>query len=317
MFSLGSEGLNIRPSRVALPSSVFTCLLVCVLYSDNCRGYASFKGSSELTPCVLMITWSSGWRASKLYIRSYRNRSWRLPLRALRHRMWNSPNMLTIWCVRWRNPLHILVIASGSGQMRIWTRISSRSRPTLIWSSWNRMRTTSLVNLLVGWCMWRTLTYHKIHLWTMLEQSNGWICTRSSTVQPLKKTVLDLIKESLTDFRLTSYLIDEVQIGSVDSVSKLWEDIYIIIKTRVRSTSETVVDEVQHQRDRTLLVHKVCFQSDIPTMSTPTFSNVLCLGVMCGVEKVNQLLNRWTVLFYFIMNQENEMGSVIPVVIHT
>ena len=50
MFSLGGEGLNIGPPRVALPT-VFTCLLVCVLYSDNCRGYESFKGSSELTPC--------------------------------------------------------------------------------------------------------------------------------------------------------------------------------------------------------------------------------------------------------------------------
>ena len=35
-----------------------------------------------------------------------------------------------------------------------------------------------------------------------------------------------LIKESLSDFHLASYLIDEVQIGSVDSVSKLWEDIF-------------------------------------------------------------------------------------------
>ncbi len=79
-----------------------------------------------------MIAWASGWRASKLCIRLCRNRIWRLPLWALRHRMWNSPNMLTICWVRWRNPLHILVIASGSGQMRIWPRISSRSRPTLI-----------------------------------------------------------------------------------------------------------------------------------------------------------------------------------------
>jgi hypothetical protein len=38
--------------------------------------------------------------------------------------------------------------------------------------------------------------------------------------------VFDLIKESLADFHLGSYLIDEVQIGSVDSVSKLWEDIF-------------------------------------------------------------------------------------------
>ncbi len=132
MFSLGREGLNIRPPRVALPSAVFTCLLVCVLYSDNCRGYVSFTGTSELTPCDLMIAWSSDWRASKLCIRLYRNRSWRLPLRTLRHRMWNSPYMLTICCVRWRKPLHILVVVSGSGQMRIWPRISSRSRPTLI-----------------------------------------------------------------------------------------------------------------------------------------------------------------------------------------
>jgi hypothetical protein len=42
----------------------------------------------------------------------------------------------------------------------------------------------------------------------------------------LKKDVFDLIKESLADFHLTSYLIDEAQIGSVDSVSKLWEDIF-------------------------------------------------------------------------------------------
>jgi hypothetical protein len=42
----------------------------------------------------------------------------------------------------------------------------------------------------------------------------------------LKKGVFELIKESLSDFHLASYLIDEVQIGSVDSVSKLWEDIF-------------------------------------------------------------------------------------------
>ncbi len=38
--------------------------------------------------------------------------------------------------------------------------------------------------------------------------------------------MFDLIKESLSDFHLASYLIDELQIGSVDSVSKLWEDIF-------------------------------------------------------------------------------------------
>ncbi len=108
-----------------------------------------------------------------------------------------------------------------SGQMRIWPRTSSRSRPTLIWSSWNRMHTTRLVNLLVGCCMRWTWTNRHIQVWTKVEQSNGWICTRSSTVQPLKKAVFELIKESLADFHLVSYLIEEVQIGSVDSVSKL------------------------------------------------------------------------------------------------
>ncbi len=42
----------------------------------------------------------------------------------------------------------------------------------------------------------------------------------------LEKVVFELIKESLSDFHLASYLIDEVQIGSMDSVSKLWEDIF-------------------------------------------------------------------------------------------
>jgi hypothetical protein len=42
----------------------------------------------------------------------------------------------------------------------------------------------------------------------------------------LEKDVFELIKESMSDFHLASYLIDEVQIGSVDSVSKLWEDIF-------------------------------------------------------------------------------------------
>ncbi len=99
MFSLGSEGLNIRPPRVEFPSSVFTYLLVCVLFSDKCRGNTSFKGSSELTPCGLMIAWVSDWRASKLCMCPSRNRRWWLPLRTLRHRMWDSPNMMTIWCV--------------------------------------------------------------------------------------------------------------------------------------------------------------------------------------------------------------------------
>ncbi len=38
--------------------------------------------------------------------------------------------------------------------------------------------------------------------------------------------MFELIKESLTDFHLASYLIEEVQIVSVDSVSKLCEHIF-------------------------------------------------------------------------------------------
>ncbi len=66
------------------------------------------------------------------------------------------------------------------------------------------------------------------------------------------------------------------------------------VKTRVSTTSETVVVdvEVHHQRYRTRLVRKVGHQLKIPTMSIPAFSNVLCLGVMCGTEKVIQLVNR-------------------------
>ena len=106
MFSLGREGLNIRPPRVTLSSTVFTCLLVCVLYSDNCRGYASFKGSSELTPCTLMISWASDWRVSKPCTWQCENRSWWLPLWVFRHRMWDSPcscsltQFLCLWVSR-------------------------------------------------------------------------------------------------------------------------------------------------------------------------------------------------------------------------
>jgi hypothetical protein len=66
------------------------------------------------------------------------------------------------------------------------------------------------------------------------------------------------------------------------------------VKTRVRATSETVVGdaEVQHQRYRARLVRMVGHQLNIPTMSTPVFSNVLRLGCMCGTEKVSQLFNR-------------------------
>ena len=66
------------------------------------------------------------------------------------------------------------------------------------------------------------------------------------------------------------------------------------VKTRVRAASETVVGdaEIQHQRHRARRVRKVGRQLNIPTMSTPAFSNVFRLGVICGTEKVSQLLNR-------------------------
>ncbi len=175
-----------------------------------------------------MIAWTSDWWASKLCIRPCRNRSWWLPLRALRHRMWNSPNMLTIWCVlrptanrhhrrHGRQDMSVVVSTRRQGRsssrspeyfdtgeqqaererevtmtqpaayarysQRVWTNANLAkdfvkvTRPTLIWSSWNRMRTTSLVNLLVGCCMRRTLTNRHIQLWTKLEQSNRWICS--------------------------------------------------------------------------------------------------------------------------------------------
>ncbi len=42
----------------------------------------------------------------------------------------------------------------------------------------------------------------------------------------------------------------------------------------------------------TRLLHKVVRQLNIPTMSTPAFSYVLCLDFICSTEKVRQLLNR-------------------------
>ena len=66
------------------------------------------------------------------------------------------------------------------------------------------------------------------------------------------------------------------------------------IQIEVRATSETVVGdaEIQHQRHRARRVRKVGRQLNIPTMSTPAFSYVLRLDVMCCAEKVSQLLNR-------------------------
>ncbi len=50
-----------------------------------------------------------------------------------------------------------------------------------------------------------------------------------------------LIKESLADFHLSSFLIDEVQVGSVDSVSKLWEGIFTTFKILEKNAFDTTV----------------------------------------------------------------------------
>ena len=69
--------------------------------------------------------------------------------------------------------------------------------------------------------------------------------------------------------------------------------------------------EVHHQRDRVRRVRKVCFQLDIPTMSTLVFCNVLRLGVMCGVEKVSQLINHPVMsLFDTRMSGTSTLGSL-------
>ncbi len=63
-----------------------------------------------------------------------------------------------------------------------------------------------------------------------------------------------MIKESLTDFHFASYLIDEVQIGFVDSVSKLWEDIFTTFPVGSRpiwlgdNTTVTVDDDFSHDK---------------------------------------------------------------------
>ena len=86
-LSLGSEGLNIRPSRVVLRLVVFTRLLVWVFWIDTTRRYYSFKGPSESSPYVLMIVWALVRWVSE----SCMNRNWRLTvLRSLRYRLWDS-----------------------------------------------------------------------------------------------------------------------------------------------------------------------------------------------------------------------------------
>jgi hypothetical protein len=56
--------------------------------------------------------------------------------------------------------------------------------------------------------------------------------------------------------------------------------------------------EILHQRHRALLIHKVSHELDVPTMLTPTFNDLLCFYSMCGVEKVNDLINHPVVCLF-------------------
>jgi hypothetical protein len=59
------------------------------------------------------------------------------------------------------------------------------------------------------------------------------------------------------------------------------------MKTRVRGTSETVMDdtEIQYKRHRVRLIRKVSRELDVPTMLTPTLDDLLCFYSMCGADK--------------------------------
>ena len=60
------------------------------------------------------------------------------------------------------------------------------------------------------------------------------------------------------------------------------------IKIRVRVTSETLMgdEKVQDQR------HEVGSQLDVPTLLTPSSSNLLRFHFVCCAEKVSELINR-------------------------
>ncbi len=73
------------------------------------------------------------------------------------------------------------------------------------------------------------------------------------------------------------------------------------IKIKVRAVSETVVGdtEIQYHSHRSHHVRKVSRQLNIPTMSTPTFSYMLCFHCMCFEEKVRKLINLPVVSLFF------------------
>ncbi len=76
------------------------------------------------------------------------------------------------------------------------------------------------------------------------------------------------------------------------------------IKTRVRVTTETVVDDtdIQQQRYRDRRVRKVTHQINIPEMSTPAFSHVLLrldMFVRKGQQKFDTILDFFCLFVYY------------------
>jgi hypothetical protein len=65
------------------------------------------------------------------------------------------------------------------------------------------------------------------------------------------------------------------------------------MKTRVRTTSETFMDdtEVHHQRHRSLLIREVVNQLDVPTSLTPDPKHLLCFHFVGCVKEVIKLIN--------------------------
>ena len=65
------------------------------------------------------------------------------------------------------------------------------------------------------------------------------------------------------------------------------------IKTRVRGTSESVMDdvEVQQQRHGTRLVREVTREFDVPTSLTPAPNHLLCFYFVGCVKEVSNLVS--------------------------
>jgi hypothetical protein len=56
--------------------------------------------------------------------------------------------------------------------------------------------------------------------------------------------------------------------------------------------------EIQHQRHRTRLIHKVFHELDVPTILTPTFNELLCFNLIRCEEKVSNLINHPVVCLF-------------------